>query len=152
LDPPTPSDKIPYHSLAPCLPELTTLFLNSGDLFALLATGIAAESSSGMADGGRTPDGHPADCGGCIADIAVASRYALVGKIGTDLGDEFFVGSTFSGTANDTGFLYLGFNDNYYYDNLGFFTVSTTAVPEPSTALLLSFGLGYLAIKRTRRI
>jgi MYXO-CTERM domain-containing protein len=73
----------------------------------------------------------------------------LVGKIGT-LGDEFLVGSSFSGVANDTGFLYLGFNDSSYRDNLGFFTVSTTQVPELSTAALLALGLAGIAAGRRR--
>ena len=102
-----------------------------------------------MAGGGRTPDGDGGACGGCIADIP-NSRYALVGKIGTDLGDEFFVGSSFLGAANDAGLLYLGFNDNNYNDNMGFFTVSTAQVPEPSTALLLGLGLLGLATQRRR--
>ena len=128
----------------------TGLFLSLGDIFALTATGIAAESPAGMAGGGRTPDGDGGACGGCIADIP-NSRYALVGKIGTDLGDEFFVGSSFLDVANDTGLLYLGFNDNNYNDNLGFFTVSTAPVPEPSTALLLSMGLLGLGLHAGRK-
>ena len=99
-----------------------------------------------MAAGGRTPDGATNLCGTCIAPNLGPSAYSLVGKIGTDLGDEFFVGSSFLGVANDTGFLYLGFNDSHFFDNLGFWTVSTTVVPEPSTALLLSFGLVGLAV------
>ena len=128
----------------------TGLFLNEGDTFALTATGIAAESPAGMAGGGRTPDGGGGPCGGCIADIP-NSVYALVGKIGTDLGDEFVVGSSFMGVANDTGFLYLGFNDNHYWDNLGFFTVSTAQVPEPDTALLLALGLIGLRVFASRK-
>jgi hypothetical protein len=129
----------------------TGIILNEGDLFALTATGIAAASPADMESGGHSPDGYPegnpADCSGCIADIP-GSRYALVAKIGTDLGDEFVVGSSFSGTANDTGPLYLGFNDNHYFDNLGFFTVSTAAVPEASATALLLSGLLGLALNR----
>jgi len=104
-----------------------------------------------MAGGGRTPDGDFGSCGGCVADIP-ASRYALVGKIGTDLGDEFFVGSDFSGVANDTGILYLSFNDNHFADNLGSWTVSTTAViPEPSSTVLVAIGLAGLALRGCSR-
>ena len=132
----------------------TGLFLNAGDEFALVAVGIAFESP---ASPGRTPEGDFSPrCAfwdsieHCIVDIP-NSRYSLVGKIGTDLGDEFYVGSSFSGIANDTGYLYLAFNDSHYTDNSGFYTVSTAPVPEPSTALLLSMGLCGLAITRERR-
>jgi hypothetical protein len=66
--------------------------------------------------------------------------------------DVFLVGSSFSGVANDTGLLYLGFNDTSYRDNLGFFTVSTTAVPEPSTGLLLAVGIAGIAAGRRYRV
>ena len=127
----------------------TGLLLNAGDLFALEASGsiwVAPPFTPERAEG---PDGGIGDCPGCVAPSA--TRYALVGKIGTDLGDEFFVGSSFSGVANDTGYLYLAMNDNYYPDNIGSFTVSTAPIPEPSTALLLGFGLAGLA-GRARRL
>jgi hypothetical protein len=131
----------------------TGLFLNQGDLFALVASGIAAPSPAGMAEGGFGPDGRgdAASSGpNALAPNLAASIYALVGKIGTDLGDEFLVGSSFAATANRTGILYLGFNDTSYRDNLGFFTVSTASIPEPSTSLLVALGLAWLARHRAR--
>jgi hypothetical protein len=137
----------------------TGLFLNAGDQFALEAVGAWRASPAGHGAPYGTPEGNVGPdgdrdvvFGNVIAPYVPESRYALVGKIGTDLGDEFLVGSTFSGTANDTGFLYLGFNDTYYFDNSGSVLVSTAPVPEPSTALLLSLGLCCLAIKRAQRI
>ena len=136
--------------------ESTGLFLNAGDIFALQATGIVWIAPPFTPERSYGPDGDGAlfchlqdNVERCIADIP-NSRYSLVGKIGTDLGDEFFVGSDFSGIANDTGILYLALNDSHYFDNTGFFVVSTTQVPEPDTALLLSLGLLGLATQGRR--
>ena len=130
----------------------TGLFLNEGDTFALTATGIAAPSSADMGNGGQTPDGRTEGVLTGPESLApYLPPYALVGKIGTDLGDEFLIGSSFLGVANDTGILYLGFNDTYYWDNLGFWTVNSTVVPEPSTAILLSMGLAGLHVVGRRR-
>ena len=51
------------------------------------------------------------------------------------------------------GRLYLGFNDDYYVDNSGAFTVTitTTTVPdEGGTITLLGIGIGALAYARLR--
>lgn len=138
--------------------ENTGLFLNAGDIFALQATGIVWIAPPFTPERSFGPDGDGAlNCAlknnveTCIANIP-NSRYSLVGKIGTDLGDEFFVGSNFSGIANDTGILYLALNDSNYFDNAGFFTVSTAAVPEPSTVALFLTGLIGLALKGRHRM
>lgn len=128
----------------------TGLFLDIGAVFSLVASGIAAESPVSAAAGGRTPDGDGGDCDICIAPTSVlpASRYAPVGKIGTGLGDEFFVGSSFSGTAQQSGFLFLAFNDSNYFDNSGFFTANTVAVvAEPTTVSFLFVGLLGVALE-----
>ena len=51
------------------------------------------------------------------------------------------------------GGLYLGFNDDYYVDNRGAFTVTitTTTVPDAGgTITLLGIGIGALAYARLR--
>jgi hypothetical protein len=134
----------------------TGLFLNAGDFFGLEATGAWRASPAGHGAPYGTPEGNVGPdgdkeivFGDVIAPYVPQSRYALVGKIGTDLGGEFLVGSSFSGSANDTGFLYLGFNDTHYFDNSGFVVVNTvTVIPEPSTALLLVVGLIGLGLRK----
>ncbi len=113
----------------------TGIWVEAGDMVALQAEGLAWVAPPFTADRSRGPEGY----GGlycafwngiehCLAEVPYAQA-ALVGKIGEDLGDEFLVGSTFSGVANDSGFLYLAFNDNYYYDNSGHFIVNGSVSP-----------------------
>jgi len=128
----------------------TGLFLNAGDIFALEADGTIWVAPPFTPERGEGPDSRgPGICTACVAEIP-DSTAALVGKTGEDLGDEFVVGSSYSGQANDTGYLYLALNDNHYSDNSGFFTVNTAAVPEPSTGLLLAFGLMGLGLAGKR--
>jgi len=108
-------------------------------------------TAEGMASGGSTPNGPAGDggaCGSCIAPVPF-SHYALVGRIGPGPGTEFLVGENYSGTAAAAGNLFLAFNDDFHDDNMGFFLVSGTVVPEPSTALLLAVGLFALAVSRS---
>ncbi|MHC4224116.1 MAG: PEP-CTERM sorting domain-containing protein [Planctomycetota bacterium] len=127
---------------------LTGLQINAGDQFAMVATGLAAESLTAWQNSPRTPDGS----GSCFDPPCLVnlpdSRYALVGQIGSS---QFIVGSSFQGVAADSGILQLAFNDSFHGDNFGSYFASTTAVPEPSTALLLASGLAALAVGRRRR-
>ncbi|MFA7062166.1 MAG: DUF6531 domain-containing protein, partial [Pedobacter sp.] len=51
-------------------------------------------------------------------------QVSLVGKIGD--GTPFFVGTSSNFTTVQSGILYLGFNDNYFGDNSGFFSATIT--------------------------
>lgn len=107
----------------------------------ITATGNA-QWTAGRNDG--TPDGI-AEGSGCIqgnASINVKDgicHFALIGRWG-DNGTPFLVGSSFSsGSAVDTGRLYLRINDKNTGDNSGSFSVTITALVDPCPgATLLS--------------
>lgn len=76
---------------------------------------------------------------------------ALVGQIGTgtaDAGNFFVVGTAFDGFANTSGKLNLFFWDSDAWNNVGA-VAADVQVPEPASMAL--FGLGLLALARTRR-
>lgn len=75
----------------------------------------------------------------------------LVGQIGTgtaDVGNFFVVGTQFDGFANNSGKLNLFFWDTDAWNNVGA-VAADVQVPEPASMAL--FGLGLLALARTRR-
>ena len=75
---------------------------------------------------------------------------ALVGEIG---GTFFLLGSNFSGTAPASGTLELFYWDHNNYDNSGNVVADVrAAAPEPTSILLLGFGLAGLATWGRRRI
>ncbi len=135
----------PYSTHVPAW-QNTGVFLNVDDAFSLEAQGTAFESP---ASPGRTPNGDGGGCGTCLAPVP-GSRYALVGKIGEELGDEFVVGSSFSGVAQQSGMLYLGFNDSNYFDNSGSFIVNSVPEP-PSTWLPIGAMMALSALHTQRR-
>lgn len=100
-----------------------------------------ADGAPGWGMGVSNPDGS-----GFTADIG-----QLVGQIGTgtaDVGNFFIVGTSFNGYANASGALNLFFWDSDAWNNIGAVAADVN-VPEPASMAL--FGLGLLALARTRR-
>jgi hypothetical protein len=77
---------------------------------------------------------------------------SLVGQIGS--GTPFLIGTSFNGVVTSSGVLTLMFWDSNNGDNFGdivaMVDVTSTAVPEPSTALLMTLGALVFAIRRVR--
>lgn len=83
--------------------------------------------------------------------IFTANIGELVGRIGTgpaDVGNFFVVGTSFDGYANHSGKLNLMYWDTDAGNNVGA-VAADVQVPEPASMAL--FGLGLLALARTRR-
>ena len=112
-------------------------------------TSIAGADPNGVGpgwDGTQTVLGDP---------LPTAIHLSLIGRIGEVAlpegapgGGLGFVGSSYSELTALTGRLYLGFNDDYYVDNSGAFSVTvrtTTPVPDAGdTMALLCLGVGAL--------
>lgn len=110
----------------------TNIFVNAGDQLDIIATDQPSTNPYPWGGGPRIdPDGnrsdgvprspwsqsiHPSACFGM-----------LVGRIGTNDSNNFIVGSTYSGGAAASGFLYLAFNDGVNFnDNGGYWDVDIT--------------------------
>lgn len=147
----------PVSALAPCcsgpFPANFSAWQNTGaaaqigDTIVLSATGLFAANN--FFEPGISPDGLPPNIAGLSWLAPGITSYSLVGKIGVG-GEPFFLGSSFSGVAVESGELFLGVNDEFFPDNVGGFTVSgsITAVPEPSTAMLIILGVSLLWVSQ----
>lgn len=100
-----------------------------------------ANGATGWGMGVQNPDGS-----GFTANIG-----ELVGQIGSgtpDAGNFFVVGTSFNGYANKSGKLNLFYWDSDAWNNIGA-VAADVHVPEPASIAL--FGLGLLALARSRR-
>lgn len=142
-----------YQNIVPSYstnPVNTGLFLNSGDLLEISASGIwsNAPPSYNLIFG---PNGNPYEN---IALTYPGEGYpvaALMGKIGGS--NYFFVGRDYSNAVINSGILYLGFNDTDYGNNWGTVNadVIISPIPEPSSLILLGFSLLGVGIIRRKK-
>ena len=134
-------------------PTSSGVILQVGELLNVEATGSASYGFEGTCDCFPTtfPDGSrfngTIDLGPKPDPFAVlpsAPIGALIGEIGVS-GPWFFVGESYSAPADRSGEFFLLYNDavGTYSNNFGsyFATVSTTAVSEPTSLMLLGVGL-----------
>ncbi len=100
-----------------------------------------ADGFQGWGMGVQNPDGSE----------FTANIGELVGQIGTgtaNAGNFFVVGTSFNGVANGNGTLNLFYWDSDAWNNVGAVAADVN-VPEPASMAL--FGLGMLALARSRR-
>lgn len=102
---------------------------------------VTADGKAGWGMDATNPDGS----------TFIGMIGSLVGQIGTgtaNAGDFFVIGTNFDGFANASGTLNLFFWDSDAWNNDGAVN-AVVSVPEPVSMAL--FGLGLLALARTRR-
>jgi hypothetical protein len=114
------------------------LEINASGTVRLDTTSIAVVNPNGVGpgwDGTQTLAGDPLPTAIHLSLIGRIGEIALPeGALGGGLG---FVGSSFSQLTTLDGRLYLGFNDHYYVDNSGAFSVTiTTTVPDTGSTLV----------------
>jgi len=95
----------------------TGMMITAGSTLVIKASGTACFDEDHDHCGG--PDGHPE-----FVDTD------LVGKIGD--GGMFHIGSDFSKTVSEGGRLYLGYHDNDFLNNSGYFEVKVTFENSPT--------------------
>jgi len=111
----------------------TNIQVNAGSLLTISADG---NINVGWSDhpGAYGPDGIPGTGNDPLSGFPYVS---LLGRIG-ESGTVFFVGSSYSAIANETGKLYLFFYDPQPQDNTGHFNVCVCIDDEGSTNLVLN--------------
>ena len=127
-----------------------------GDLIAIDVTGLIGWGGGNFSDANGEFGWHEGSASPAGFLVENTVPFGLVGRIGASTlvtegiggNGAGFVGTTYSQLANATGTLFLGFNDDFYGDNSGSFTV--TLVPEPPLGLLTGLALLGLAAFRRR--
>jgi hypothetical protein len=111
----------------------TNIQVNSGSRLTISADGTINIGWPAH-PGAYGPDGIPGIGNDPISGFPYVS---LLGRIG-ESGTVFFVGSSYSAIANETGKLYLFFYDPQPSDNTGYFSACVCAVDDSSTNLVLN--------------
>jgi Ca2+-binding EF-hand superfamily protein len=100
----------------------TGINVRSGDTISIEANGTVTLSENGRDVAG--PEGSRTGRRAASAPLADRAAGALIARIGES--GVMFVGDARTVTANETGRLYLGVNDDYFDDNRGQFSVSVS--------------------------
>lgn len=117
----------------------TGIFLKPGDSVTVIVEGFATTGAFGAnpAIGWCGPEGQ----GGTLGPVLTsAAAHSVLGKIGNS-GTSFYVGKTISFKSNVNGEFMLGYNDNYFGDNYGYYTAyiftrfATGFIIGPSTSV-----------------
>ena len=103
----------------------TAIYVRAGDRINLNATG-SIQMAIGNPEDIATPAGSRTGRTAANAFFRDRPAGALIGRIGT--GTPFFIGNVGQFTANATGTLYLGVNDDHLLDNSGEYIVSIDVV------------------------
>ena len=123
----------------------TGIYLRSGDRLTIIARGVAS-TGPGEPTLWAGPDGIHLN--NAHVPLPSANLWSLIGKIG-DGGSPFFVGSFFPMEARASGELYLGYNDDNFGTNYGYYTVFIFG-PGGGGSAVLSEGARGITPDRTR--
>lgn len=107
--------------------DSTGIQVNPGDTINIIMTGIASTMGGTTANSiyWLGPEGNGSDVPNSAHPMPNVAGQSVIGKIGTN-GNPFYVGRNCIFTSNVSGQLYLGLNDNQFYDNYGYYIAFIT--------------------------